>query len=128
MISFPTPPEPVTTYRVGWGQPAFMVWRMLRLSVTGAAPAVSRRKLWRFAREDGAKYARRALRAVSTDGLIPPWQAEIQVGDCTCDARRGWTRAQAIARVAAEHDTRAGKHRCADLSFRLTERGEVSRG
>ena len=100
-----------TTYRVCWAPPAYMVWRIVRLSVTGAGPAMRRRTFWRLAREDLRTYGRRTLYSLSRDGLVPPWQAE---RGCGCNAVRGWTRTQAIRRVEALHAQQVRFRRCED--------------
>lgn len=113
------PIRPVTTYRIGWAQPAYMARRTLWLLITGAAPAMGRRMILRFARADGPTYVRRAAREVWLNGLIPPWQAEVQESGCTCNARRGWTEQQAVARVVAEHNEKARRLRCGNSTLRL---------
>lgn len=91
---------PTAAYRIGWWTHKWWpTWQLLRGLATGRQPGGERVKrknygavLWRR-----AKQFRRPHR---------PWQAEISMAGCSCNARRAFTADGAAKRVKALHAKR----------------------
>jgi hypothetical protein len=92
--------SPVTTYRIGWR--------------TGRDFWFTLSRRWHRLRKHGWRHPAFGLSAFHPKRIVHrPWQAEITLPDCHCNARRALTQDGAARRVWRAHLRAATAGRCA---------------